>query len=750
MAYRIPIINEQDLFLDVNRQPLVNGKVEVLDPISTDYLNIYTYTDAEYTIATNPIRLDVEGRAPQTYFSDRLSYARVYKYLGVDENNEEVFEFVRDYMCGEDENAESREYVVGIEALKDLDPSTNSSVNVIGYYDAYDCPLRTYIWDEDCQQEADGGYIIASDVSSTGRWILLFSGEYLPSTYYGVYPGSEANINSLLSYVDTVGSNSMKTAPGVYFVTGSYTGSTVALLTTKKLLIDNGSSFTHASITSSTDITVIGGASTNYITNLYGVKSAHSSWYKSLQGFLDSGAKELIFDNTVYFTSSAVMTKNTTLNNVHLVNQTGDSNYIQYLGFGSYTLTLDSCIVDEHLFYLSTARIHFQNMLVTDRYFYNPTADSFDISRITADKFYLGNFDNAEIYMKWLYQTGTTDIDMEGRGVTDIDFAPSITTLKNCLFNTLTLNDETKSVLLENCQGTLRSVNTLNLTIYNSRLTVDINLALATGGTLHIEDSYIIGTGDIQAGTDFAMLIEQSTIEPSITAPAVGSTDSQTYDIIIKNSTVNGRIEAKKLNMYNSNAGTIKIYGIQNAIGNVILENNVIDNFSFNTITGYESTVSNCVFVNTRIVNNTFNSAFTCPFYVIHDGTLYQFISVSGTHNYLYRGNRGNCPVDSAQMVSTLPYSSTYEGSWTIDLNATVRLFMPGDILLTGSSLGGKMMEILTDYSSDINEIVPPARYGLFHAGARDGSNDYFQMCLAYYSVALNRTLITQINTNGY
>ena len=77
-----PIINEQDLFLDINMQPLVNGKVEVLDPISNNYLNIYTYTDAEYTIATNPLRLDIEGRASHTYFSNSLSYVRVYAYKG--------------------------------------------------------------------------------------------------------------------------------------------------------------------------------------------------------------------------------------------------------------------------------------------------------------------------------------------------------------------------------------------------------------------------------------------------------------------------------------------------------------------------------------------------------------------------------------------------------------------------------------------------------------------------------------------
>lgn len=751
-----PIINEQDLFLDINMQPLVNGKVEVLEPVSNNYLNIYTYTDAEYTIATNPLRLDIEGRALHTYFSDRLSYVRVYAYKGLDENNHEIFEFVRDYMCGEDENAESRDYVIGIEALKNLDPSINSSVNVIGYYDAYDCPLRTYYWDAQCSQDADNGYIVASDVSDTGRWILAFSGEYLPSNYYGVYPGHTSNINALLSYIEYVGTALTKTAPGVWFVPGKYSDSTVALITTKKLLIDNTSSFTYDSITSNNDIKIVGGETDHFITDLYGVKTAHSSWYKSLQGFLDSGAKELIFDASNNFTKAAVMTKNTTLSNVHLVNNTNA--YADRFGFNNFTLTLDKCTVDDHLFYPSTSRLYFRNMLVTDRYFYSPNVNNMDISRINADNIYLCNFDNAAIYLKWMYQKGYTDIDMEGRIVGDIDFALSLTGLHNCRFNTLTLNDPSKLVFLENCQGVLRSINSGNLIIYNCRLTLDTNLALAQGGLLNIKDSDIAGTGDIQAGADFALLIEHSTIEPSITSTNVTNTNAQPYDVIIKGSTV-GNIELKKLEMTNSKARTIKIYGSAatagNTIGNVKLENNVIDDFGFFAVTSFESIVNNCVFVKTRIVNNTFNNSFTCPFYVKDSGgNKYEFISSTGAHDYLYKGNHGNCPIDSTQLVTTLPYTDgshidADNHTWSLELTHTFRLFLPGEILVKGTSLGAKMIEIFTTYGTD-TQVINPLNYGLFHTGYQDASdNDYFHMALATDFPALANTVITMINMNG-
>ena len=750
--YRIPVINQSTLFEDINRNALVHGKLEILDPVSNNQLTIWSYTDDQYTVMENPVILDIEGRVPQTVFCDRIVYVRVYAFKGNDENNKPIYEFVRDFYAGENENAESREYTVGIERLKDLDPSVNSSVNVLGYFNAYDCPMRQYIWDSACNQDADNGYIVASDVSDTGRWILVFSGEYLPSNYYGVYPGHTSNINALLSYIEYVGTALTKTAPGVWFVPGEYSDSTVALITNKKLLIDNSTSFSYKSITSNDDIKIVGGETNHFITDLYGVKTAHSSWYKSLQGFLDSGAKELIFDDSNNFTQAPVMTKNTTLSNVHLVNNT--NMYADWMGFNNFTLTLDRCTVDDHLFYPLTSRIFFQNMLVTDRYFYRPNVNNMDISRINADNIYLCNFDNAAIYLKWMYQKGLTDIDMEGRIVSDIDYALSLTGLHNCRFNTLTLNDPSKLVFLENCQGILRSINSANLLIYNCRLTLDTNLALASGGLLNIKDSVITGTGDIQAGADFALMIEHSTLEPSITCPNVTNTNAQPYDVIVKGSTI-GVAELKKLEMTNSKAGTIKIYGSAaaagNAIGNVKLENNVIDDFGFFTVTGFEQYVSNCTFVQTRIVNNTFNNSFTCPFYVKDSGgNKYEFISSTGNHEYLYKDNNGQCPIDSAQLVTKLPYTDgAYKDAdnheWPLELTHTFRMFLPGERLIKGTVLGAKVVEMFTSYGSD-TQVINHLNYGLFHAGSLDASdNDYFNMCLANDFPAVDVTVITWI-----
>ena len=761
----ISFLSQEDLILDNNGKIIPGAKIDVFDPISNNYIDIYTYdgSNERYTVATNPVYLNLQSRPEYTYFAKQLVLCRLYKYIGnfsdphVDDDTNN-WQFIREWNGASQQDTVKNDTIIyGIESLTEENTELGS-VTVVGYYNDHDCEARTYYWDVNCTQTPDNGYIVKSNNKDTGRWILKFDGEYLPSTYYGVYPGSEANINALLTYVDAVGTASIKTAPGVYFVRGNYTASSVALTTAKKLLIDNDSSFTRSSITSSSDIKVIGGETNHYITDLYGVKTAHSSWYKTLQGFLDSGANELIFDETNNFAQSPVMTKNTTISNAHLVNNT--NLYAGWMDFGTYTLTLDRCTVDDHLFYPSTSRIFFQNMLVTDRYFIAPTVQNIDISRIDCNdfNFNLCNFDNAEVYLKWKYQKGYTDIDMESRIVSDINFAPSLIGLHNCLFHTLSLNDSSKTVYLENCQGTISSVNVKSLVVHKCRLQIDV-VVMLNGGILDIVDSELSGNGTFSAGSAFALNIARSNISQNIVYPNITNNSIQPFDIIIDNSNVTGNIEVKKLTMTNSKAGSVKIYGAFNGtsavIDKVTLENNVIDDFGFFTVTGFESTVNNCTFVQSIIVNNTFNNSFTCPFYVTDsEGKKYEFISSTFAHNGMYIGNHGNCPIDSTQLVTTLPYrDGVYKDAdnheWPLDLTHTFRMFLPSERFIKGTVIGAKMVEMFTSYGSD-TQVINPLNYGLFHVGSLDASdNDYCHMCLASDYPALNVNVITFINIQG-
>ena len=51
------VISQHDIFVDIDIGPLVNGKVEVYDPVSNNLLNVYTYSDDEYAVVANPLKV---------------------------------------------------------------------------------------------------------------------------------------------------------------------------------------------------------------------------------------------------------------------------------------------------------------------------------------------------------------------------------------------------------------------------------------------------------------------------------------------------------------------------------------------------------------------------------------------------------------------------------------------------------------------------------------------------------------------
>ena len=129
-----PIINQNDKYV-------ANGKIEALDPVSTNFIDVYTYnaTDDSYTIATNPIYLNGEGRSEQTYFVKQLAYLRLYKYLGNfsdprTDDESANWQFVRDWFNSIEINTStgSNLDVYGLYGLMDADVSLGT-INVVGY-----------------------------------------------------------------------------------------------------------------------------------------------------------------------------------------------------------------------------------------------------------------------------------------------------------------------------------------------------------------------------------------------------------------------------------------------------------------------------------------------------------------------------------------------------------------------------------------------------------------------------------------
>lgn len=694
----IPFLKQEDLILDNNRQIIPGAKIEVFDPVSNTHVNIYTYdgSNERYTVATNPVYLNLQSRPEHTYFAKQLVLCRLYKYIGnfsdprVDDDTNN-WKFIREWNGAFQQDTVKNDTIIfGIESLTEANPLLGS-VTVVGYWNNTDCEARTYVWDGNCVQTPDNGYIVKNSELDTGRWILKFDGEYLPSTYYGVYPGHEANINALLSYVESVGTAGTKTAPGVYFVPGTYDASTVALATAKKLLIDSKTSFTRESIQAD-DIKVIGGQVTapicdfyfNENSNNHNISEAHSSWYKSVHKFLISGAKKLIVDNENNFTDLKLYSSVVLENKIIECNKRIAINYN-----GNYIAISRCTIVGEKWIDPNSDYIQFRYMNITDRWFTSTNVNSFDVGRIAnghhiegstmqIDTLSLSNFDSAAIWLKWQIANGITEIDLEGRTVNTINYN-EITKLINAKFTTLSYNNNTGTLELHNCEGRITGMTAHFLTVYKSVLTFDYQPVSTIGAVAEFIDSTVeqtpLGTDNGWKNSTTAVRATNCTWSVALDYTNSDNTTAQAADVsFIKCSMnqTNNRFFLKRCNFEDCvlNNQNIKIYpykatGVDSAEHyylNATFINNVINSTYPIEFTKYDDDDCYDIFFRLGMVGNNFvNQGITCRYWQNRTGGNYnqRFIAVvlwndsipgmetTEHHVYKYYGNIGNCPKEN-------------------------------------------------------------------------------------------------------
>lgn len=488
-----PIVSQKDIFVDNQKKVIANGKIEFFDPVSLNRIDTFTYNeeaDDGFVIAENPIYLNGYGRPQQTYFTKQLTFCRLYKYIGNfsdprlddDTNN---WGFVREWLGNTvDENISKSTQVFTIDNIKDIDPNANGYVYVVGYRTADDCEGRVYVWDPTSNDAEDGGYVISSNVSTSGRWILKFDGEYLPSSYYGVYPGNEANMNALMNYAQEVGTVRRKTAPGVYFIPGNYNITRTSIVTYKKLLIDANTQFSSPDITCS-DAKVIGTPS-QPITDIYfqtGNNSnadtvAYSSWYRSVSGFWKSGAKTLVMSRKQNFTNRTI-SFNINVNSTTVRNP--ENVYFSGLTYTNNAwLRFNNCIFEgERMFDPVTEHVTFGNMEFTDRYFRNYgdgklvftdtmadyTANVCFIKLVNNDLPYcnIQHFREPANYVRAMSIMNQASIDLEGKTVNGENFK-AFDVIKNGILTDaeIGVNDQ-RTTTLQDCEVTGAVVNAQNL-----------------------------------------------------------------------------------------------------------------------------------------------------------------------------------------------------------------------------------------------------------------------------------------------
>lgn len=675
----IPFITQDDLILDNNSKIIPGAKIEVFDPVSNNPVDVYVYdgSNDKYVVTTNPIYLNLHSRPEYTYFSDRLVLCRLYKYIGnfsdprVDDDTND-WQFVREWNGSFTQDTVKNDTIVfGLDGIKKANTNLGS-ITVVGYWNDKDCEQRTYVWDSNCVQIPDNGYIVKNDEKDTGRWILKFDGEYLPSTYYGVYPGHEANINALLSYVESVGTNGTKTAPGVYFVPGHYTNTTW-LNTSKKILVDSNTQFDYGINCSWIDVK---GNPSNWIGDLMPYNSScpvHSSWYKNAKAFWGCASRQKYCDGHNWDNNSI----DSDVANTDVTFYTNSDNQYLNTNTGDYRLSFKRCtVVGESGFLYSDSRCRFIDMHFTDKYYFDSVINPDNVEFLNTDGmrcvFDADEFDNLNNLAKTAYKCGITELDLKGHAAQVID-ATEYMTVKNGTINELTIGKST-----EVGQYTIKNVHIGNTLTFNGQTLsiVNSNVRLSSFNnmtSLIVSDNSTVRNGwTINRGT---VRCTDSTWQMNI---------SSDVTVVFNDSNVMGTINSNNLAIYNSivdKDAKINIAPLtvnDNKVFTLVAENSVF-NSDISFVPGEDSDI----YWNVIITNNTFNgtNGLTCPYWSDITGAKrtiapYDVSSVI-KHNVVYSGNKGNCPKDryTGQIDCSLTEWVDWNPSWMRGKNNTSSVY---------------------------------------------------------------------------
>lgn len=672
----IPILPQEEVFLDINLKPLINGKVECLDPISNNLIDIWTYSDNDYTLATNPIRLDAEGRPEHSYFSDRLTYIRVYAYKGLDENSHEIFEFVRDYFAGFEALSETKQYITGMDDLKDVDPSTNSSVWVVGYHTNYDCMPRMYIWDSTSTLDADGGYVVSSNVSDTGRWLLQWDEPYIPSCMYGVYPGQVSNLNALCSFIGEI--KGKKTAMGIYFIPGNYGNVTAS--TTKKVLISSETQMDEIQC----NWIDVKGKPTAAIADIVVYDTTcpvSSSWFKSAKKFWSCPSRIKHCDG--YNWTDDKLTADVT------------SNYTTFITDGEHTLDTDTdaykinlvgCeVVGEFGFLDKTIHVRYANMEFSDKYYagndINPSKIDFGNNVIVdAD-----NFVDGRNLAKVAYKANINDLDFKQHYIDSSAYSPCDCTqyeiVRNLNANYAIIGKANTQTKVYDSKINYCTIDNVSVEFYNTEASL-VSLP-ANFNTLNVHNNSIIsGNFAITRGNINCWDSEWY-------SPINEASDNTSNDYAIKffNSKVTATINTKNVEfvgckIVNSTISIYPYYENSKYKLHLVLLNCNIDNENPIAFTNYGDYFNGqCWWSGVRICNSTFKGnslGITCPYYR-NNAVGYTFIAMDlNNDDYIVLNNEGNCPAGgdfNAILCSEICYNfrTDQEQSITGSINISVQ-----------------------------------------------------------------------------
>ena len=298
----------------------LTGSITIYNHNTTVKANLFTLEDEQYVACDNPIYISNGWLTDSLFVKEGLYDVVPEQYEGEFDDmsiDDDASHWVaqRTWSVGLDMNTSAGESehtatVYGMSSLRSIDPTVNSVVTVVGYWTSYDCEPRTFVWDASSIDDEDYGIVITSNVSETGRWILVSDNKAIPSNYYGV-PHSQLYINQLFGYAETNGSQAKVNPTKIILTPGEYgDGASTYIATGKTVEFMPGAILKDGNKLKCDSIIAEDATIGDVIVEKQ--KEAPSIWFKSLSGFFGCGADTLNvngwYDNLKFegYTANAV------------------------------------------------------------------------------------------------------------------------------------------------------------------------------------------------------------------------------------------------------------------------------------------------------------------------------------------------------------------------------------------------------------------------------------------------------------
>lgn len=659
---------ENNAYIVRDTGKFVEGRMKVFLHDTDILADIYTLEGPDFVQAQNPQLLHA-GLPDESLFAETDIYdITIEQYIGPEgamsvDSPDEQFRQVDEFEFGLDFNigSLSTARVDTVSDLRKVDPSLGV-VDVLWYAEQGDCVPRRYVWDAASMNDEDGGYVIGSDISDTGRWILLWEDEILPSCIYGVVAGvNESNINLLLNYPTVVGSFQLVTAPMVRFLPGTYT-SNVDFSTTKGLLFDRGAQFTYSKFTCSSAATL--GGNTSYVADFKFTNPdspAHSSMFRSLSAFWKSGSNFLYLDGAEYMTVKNLSGKiDLTGKNIF-----GTAWIAPTYSTGCY-FYVENTTVDYRLFSPANDFVYVNDTSVGDRIFKPGTFDPGPISAghhvqygmaPSLDTFVnTANWVRVMVEMKSRYGSTMTDmLDFQGRFL-DACMPTGFKDIRNLHCDDLSLICEGEDIVVHNVYCERIGAACRYLTIYDSRVNFhdDPNISglWAYGSTVTSDNAFTVTSlpcqfYDSTVGISFNRVTENENPEAML-----WFSKCRIQENVV--------INTKTLYMFGciTENNTIKIYPFKvegtyhlfvRLCDNMFNNGQPIEFRKVDLIDGHRDEDCYGILLDWEIVGNNFtgnDDGLKMRFWQFRAGNHGErtFVDLAGTHHVVYSGNTGNCP----------------------------------------------------------------------------------------------------------